>query len=132
MNTIVLKGKNDINGESLTRLIIVSRYSIIKKDQLKLTGTLIAVVFVVLLSEISSIVTYDKVTEFLIGKHYPDYMKKTYKLQVLISNLILILAHFCNFFLYCALNKKYLKVLKLRFSFLSRSIRFEVNNHNFK
>nr|QVK45816.1 G protein-coupled receptor [Proales similis] len=88
-----------------------------KRDQLRLTRTLIAVVCLVLLSEISSIVTYDKVTYFLIGQHRPSYMKNGYKFQVFLSNLIVLFVHSVNFFLYCVFNTKYLNILKQKYKF---------------
>lgn len=117
--------RNISNRESRS-ILKVCRSSRRKRDQLKLTRTLIAVVFFVILSEISSIVTYDKIAEFLIGRHIENYMKKIYPLQVFISNLIVLCVHFFNFFLYCAFNKKYVEVLKSKFalnkcSFLTRN-----------
>jgi hypothetical protein len=91
-----------------------------KRSEIKLTRTLISVVFLVLLSEISSIVTYDKITEFLVGNYAPDYMKSGYKLQVFISNLIVLMIHSVNFFLYCAFNGKYLKIFKRKLQFCFR------------
>jgi hypothetical protein len=88
-----------------------------KKSEMKLTRTLISVVFLVLLSEISSIVTYDKITEFLVGEYYPNYMKSGYNLQVFISNLIVLMIHSVNFFLYCAFNRKYLSIFKQKYQF---------------
>ena len=86
-----------------------------KKSEIKLTRTLISVVFLVFLSEISSIVTYDKITEFLVGKYDASYMRNGYKLQVFISNLIVFLIHSINFFFYCAFNAIYLNIFKQRF-----------------
>ena len=98
--------------------IMYSKIEKRKRDQYKLTRTLIFVVFLVLLSEISSISTYDRITEFLVGRRFNDYMNTYYKLQVFISNLIVLVVHSVNFFLYCAFNKKYLTIFKQKYSFL--------------
>lgn len=87
-----------------------------KRDQNKLTRTLTSVVFFVLLSEISSIITYDKITESLIARHFDNYMRTYYVLQVFVSNLIVNIVHSVNFFLYCAFNQKYLSIFRQRYS----------------
>lgn len=91
-----------------------------KRDQYKLTRTLITVVFFVLLSEISSIATYDKIAEMLVARQFKElnYMDTYYKLQVFVSNLIVLIVHSVNFFLYCAFNKKYLIIFKQKYLFL--------------
>lgn len=88
-----------------------------KKDEIKLTRTLIPVVFLVVLSEISSIVTYEKITELLIGNSYPSYMGEPYKLQVFISNLIVLIVHSVDFLFYCAFNEKYFKIFMEKYNF---------------
>lgn len=113
------------NGRKMATLINLKNKTIMdskiekrKRDQYKLTRTLISVVFFVLLSEISSISTYDSITEFLVGRRFKDYMTTYYKLQVFISNLIVLVVHSVNFFLYCAFNRKYLTIFKQKYSFL--------------
>lgn len=104
-----------------TRNNVDSKIEKRKRDQYKLTRTLITVVFFVLLSEISSIATYDKLAEFLVGFIFnsSNYTKGTYyKLQVFISNLIVLVVHSVNFFLYCAFNQKYLMIFKETYSCL--------------
>ena len=95
-----------------------------RRDQLKLTRTLIAVVFITLTSEISSIITYDKITEFLIRKFTniqpSSYMNTLYILQVFISNLITLMLHSTNFFLYCAFNQRYRNTFRQTFRFFFR------------
>jgi hypothetical protein len=79
------------------------------REQVKLTRTLIAVTCFELLSELSSIITYDKIANFLMGR---NYMKNGYHIQKLISMTIVVTSHSVNFFLYCAFNTRYLGVLK--------------------
>jgi hypothetical protein len=93
-----------------------------KRDQLKLTRTLIAIVFVALLSEISSIISYDTFSRFLFGD---KYMETLYKLQVFISNIITLIAHSVNFFFYCAFNEKYLNTFRQRYSLCWNFITFK-------
>ena len=106
------------------------------RDQVKLTRTLIAVICFALVSEIVSIITYDRITEFLIGRYYENYMLSGYKMQRLISNTIVCISHSVNFFLYCAFNTRYLDVLKFTYSFLLRrlhptaSVRWSINNNS--
>jgi hypothetical protein len=87
-----------------------------KQDELKLTRSLILLIFLALISEISSIITYDRITEFLIGRHIAYYMETAYKLQVLISNMIILTLHSMNFFVFCAFNKKYNVALRQQYS----------------
>ena len=102
-----------------------------KRDELKLTRTLISLIFLALLSEISSIITYDKITEFLIGKHFKNYMDTTFKLQVFVSNMIIL--HSLNFFLFCAFNKKYNFSLRQQYSryFNKLCCKFKIEDHLF-
>jgi hypothetical protein len=104
-----------------------------KRDEIKLTRTLISLIFLALVSEISSIITYDKITEFLIGKYYKNYMETTYKLQVFISNMIILSLHSFNFFLFCAFNKKYNSSLRQQYSrYLNKCLcKFKIEDHQF-
>lgn len=104
-----------------------------KRDEIKLTRTLISLIFLALLSEISSIITYDKITEFLIAKHFKNYMETTYKLQVFVSNMIILTLHSFNFFLFCAFNKKYNSSLRQQYSrYLSKCLcKFKLEDHQF-
>ncbi|CAF0758873.1 unnamed protein product [Brachionus calyciflorus] len=99
------------------KMSIKLKLSMRKRKEMKLTRTLIVVVFFLLFSEISSIITYDKVMELLVECYFPNYMKTYYKLQVFISNLIVLIVHSVNFFLYCFFNEKYFAILKLKFRF---------------
>ena len=106
-----------------------------KQDELKLTRSLILLIFLALISEISSIITYDRITEFLIGRHIANYMETAYKLQVLISNMIILTLHSMNFFVFCAFNKKYNVALRQQYSryltkFLCNKFQREDNQFN--
>lgn len=115
-STTVLNLKSNGGNRSVYDSKIEKR----KRDQYKLTRTLITVVFFVLLSEISSIATYDTIAEYLVARRFQniDYMNTYYKLQVFVSNLIVLVVHSVNFFLYCAFNKKYLIIFKQKYLFL--------------
>lgn len=107
-------------GLSVNRVIVkkmsIANYSSVRRrKEAKLTRTLISVVFLLLFSEISSIITYDKITEFLVQSYYPNYMKTYHKLQVFISNIIVLIVHSVNFFLYCFFNEKYFNIFKQKF-----------------
>ena len=82
------------------------------REQVKLTRTLIAVTCFELISEISSIITYDRIADFLLGRLSNSYMKNGYLIQKLISMTIVVTSHSVNFFLYCAFNARYLDILK--------------------
>lgn len=96
-----------------------------EKDQMKLTRTLIAVIIVALFSEIMSIITYDKITKFLIGQKNSHYMNNGYQIQRLISNTVVLIAHSINFFLYCAFNKRYLIILHETYSLCMTKLRLK-------
>ena len=68
-----------------------------KVNEFKLTRQIVGLVTLVVMSEICSILTYEKITEYLIGSHFPGYMNNTYKLQVVISNSIVLIVHSVNF-----------------------------------
>ena len=87
-----------------------------KNDELKLTRQLIGLVTLVVLSEICSIITYEKITEHLIGARFPGYMNSPYKLQVVISNNVVLIVHSVNFFLLCVFNAKYFKIFKEKYN----------------
>lgn len=104
-----------VNRINVKKLSFIHYSSVRKRKEVKLTRTLISVVFLLLFSEISSIITYDKVTEFLVKGYFPGYMKAYHKLQVFVSNLIVLIVHSVNFFLYCFFNEKYYNIFKQKF-----------------
>jgi len=87
-----------------------------KRDELKLTRQLVVLVSLVALSEVFSLITYDKITEYLIGSHFPGYMNSGYRLQVTIAHSINLIVHSFNFFVLCAFNTRYFNIFKQRYS----------------
>ncbi|RMZ98662.1 FMRFamide receptor-like [Brachionus plicatilis] len=71
-----------VSRTNVKKLSFINYSSVRRRKEIKLTRTLISVVFLLLFSEISSIITYDKFTEFLVKSYYPDYMKTYHKLQL--------------------------------------------------
>ena len=105
---------------------IIKRY----REQVKLSRALIAVIFIALVSEICSIITYDKITLVLIGQYFESYMKNGYEIQRLISNIIIMISHSVNFLLFCAFNSIYTRVLKFTYSFFFKKF-VRKENRNF-
>ena len=91
-----------------------------KKDEIKLTRQLVVLVTLVVLSEIFSIVTYEKITEFLVGRHFLNYMNTEYKLQVAIANSINLIVNSANFLVLCAFNTRYFNIFKEKYSCIFR------------
>ena len=86
-----------------------------KINEIKLTRQLVALVTLVLMSEICSIVTYERITAYIVGNCIAGYMSGPYKLQVAISNNVVLVVHSVNFFILCAFNAKYLKIFKEKY-----------------
>jgi len=93
-----------------------------KQEEIKLTRQLVGLVTLVVMSEICSIITYEKITEYLIGNRFPGYMGSPYKLQVVISNSVILIVHSVNFLLLCAFNSKYFKIFKENYLFMLRRL----------
>lgn len=84
-------------------------------NEFKLTRQIAGLVTLVVMSEICSILTYEKITEFLIGNQFPSYMNKFYKLQVVISNSVVLVVHSINFLILSAFNTRYSRILKEKY-----------------
>jgi uncharacterized membrane protein len=93
-----------------------------KREEIKLTWQLVGLVTLVVMSEICSIITYEKITEYLIGNRFVGYMESPYKLQVVISNSVILIVHSVNFLLLCAFNSKYFKIFKENYLFMLRRL----------
>ena len=89
-----------------------------KQDEIKLTRQLVGLITLVVMSEICSIITYEKITAYLFGSFFPGYMESPYKLQVVISNNVILCVHSVNFLLLCAFNSRYFKIFKENYSFV--------------
>ena len=90
------------------------------RDEHRLTKTLVAIVIVFLICNTFSIVSYPGLVRRLTEKNYPNYMHVGFRIQRLITNIMLLLNYSINFFFYCAFNEKFLETLKMTF----RSRRF--------
>jgi hypothetical protein len=85
------------------------------RDEHRLTKTLVAVVLIFLICNTFTIITYPPLVQKLTSKKYPAYIYTGFRIQKLITNIMLLLNYSINFFLYCAFNQKFLDTLKLTF-----------------
>ncbi|CAF0889495.1 unnamed protein product [Adineta ricciae] len=85
------------------------------RDEHRLTKTLVAVVVVFLICNTFTIVSYPNLVRAVTEKHYPKYLFVGFRIQKLITNIMLLLNYSINFFFYCAFNQKFLDTLKLTF-----------------
>lgn len=85
------------------------------RDEHRLTKTLVAIVVVFLVCNTFTIVSYPGLVKRLTEKRYPNYRQNGFRVQKLITNIMLLLNYSINFFFYCAFNQKFLDTLKLTF-----------------
>ncbi|CAF1212274.1 unnamed protein product [Adineta steineri] len=85
------------------------------RDEHRLTKTLVAVVVVFLICNTFTIVSYPNFVRTITEKTYPNYIFVGFRIQKLITNIMLLLNYSINFFFYCAFNQKFLDTLKLTF-----------------
>jgi hypothetical protein len=85
------------------------------RDEHRLTKTLVAVIVVFLVCNTFTIVSYPHFVKRLTQKRYPNYYTTGFRIQKLITNIMLLLNYSINFFFYCAFNQKFLDTLKLTF-----------------
>ena len=87
------------------------------RDEHRLTKTLVAVVIVFLICNTFTIVSYPDFVQFITSTRYPDYLSVGFRIQILITNIMLLLNYSINFFFYCAFNQKFLDTLKQTFRY---------------
>ncbi|CAF3378123.1 unnamed protein product [Rotaria socialis] len=85
------------------------------RDEQRLTKTLVAVVITFLICNTFTIVSYPGLVRFITQKKYPNYFNAGFRIQKLITNIMLLLNYSINFFFYCAFNQKFLDTLKKTF-----------------
>ena len=85
------------------------------RDEHRLTKTLVAVVIVFLVCNTFTIVSYPGLVRLITQKRYPNYFQEGFRIQRLITNIMLLLNYSINFFFYCAFNQKFLDTLKITF-----------------
>ena len=85
------------------------------RDEHRLTKTLVAIVVVFLICNTFTIVSYPGLMKKLTEKKYPHYRQNGFRVQKLITNIMLLLNYSINFFFYCAFNQKFLDTLKWTF-----------------
>ncbi|CAF0816336.1 unnamed protein product [Didymodactylos carnosus] len=85
------------------------------RDEQRLTKTLASIVLVFLICNTFTIISYPNLVIKLTEKKYPFYYTVGFRIQKLITNIMLMLNYSINFFFYCAFNQKFLKTLKLTF-----------------
>ncbi|CAF0936338.1 unnamed protein product [Rotaria sordida] len=85
------------------------------RDEHRLTKTLVAIVLVFLVCNTFTIVSYPNFIKQITIKKYPNYINSGFRIQKLITNIMLLLNYSINFFFYCAFNQKFLDTLKTTF-----------------
>lgn len=101
------------------------------RDEHRLTKTLVSIVLVFLVCNTFTIISYPEFVVRVTRKRYPNYMHTGFRVQKLITNLMLLLNYSINFFFYCAFNQKFLDTLKTTFSHKIYSyIRDKVRSRN--
>jgi len=85
------------------------------RDEHRLTKTLVAVVIVFLICNTFTIISYPSLVQFVTKRKYPNYINLGFRIQKLITNIMLLLNYSINFFFYCAFNQKFLDTLKTTF-----------------
>ena len=87
------------------------------RDEHRLTKTLVSIVIIFLICNTFTIVSYPGFVRFITQSRYPTYIHVGFRIQRLITNIMLLLNYSINFFFYCAFNKKFLETLKMTFRF---------------
>jgi hypothetical protein len=87
------------------------------REEQRLTKTLVAIVIVFLICNTFTIISYPNLVRFVTEKSYPNYINVGFRLQKLITNIMLLLNYSINFFFYCAFNEKFLFTLKKTFRY---------------
>lgn len=85
------------------------------RDEHRLTKTLVSIVIIFLICNTFTIVSYPGFVRFITERRYPTYIHVGFRIQRLITNIMLLLNYSINFFFYCAFNKKFLETLKMTF-----------------
>jgi len=85
------------------------------RDEHRLTKTLVAVVVIFLVCNTFTIISYPDLVKQITKQRYPNYMATGFRVQKLITNIMLLLNYSINFFFYCAFNQKFLDTLKSTF-----------------
>lgn len=85
------------------------------REEHRLTKTLVAVVVVFLVCNTFTIISYPTLVQKLTSKRYPVYIHRGFRIQKLVTNIMLLLNYSINFFFYCAFNQKFMDTLKMTF-----------------
>lgn len=85
------------------------------REEHRLTKTLVAVVVVFLVCNTFTIISYPALVQKLTSKRYPEYSHRGFRIQKLVTNVMLLLNYSINFFFYCAFNQKFMDTLKMTF-----------------
>ena len=99
-----------------------------KNDEIKLTRQLALLITLFFFSEIWSIITYETITHYMIGRHFLNYMNTEYKLQVAIADSVNLIMHSSNFLVLCAFNTRYFNIFKEKYSFLFNIVIYKRQN----
>ena len=99
------------------------------RDEHRLTKTLVAVVIVFLVCNTFTIVSFPALVRLVTQKRYPNYFQGGFRIQRLITNIMLLLNYSINFFFYCAFNQKFLDTLKSTFRYENIFCRTLTSSH---
>jgi hypothetical protein len=100
------------------------------REEHRLTKTLVAVILVFLVCNTFTIISYPHLVIYLTKKRYPNYYHTGFRIQKLITNIMLLLNYSVNFFFYCAFNQKFLDTLKSTFHNRLCSSYFSENSYH--
>ena len=85
------------------------------REEHRLTKTLVAVVVVFLVCNTFTIISYPNFVRKITEKRHPKYYHRGFRIQTLVTNIMLLLNYSINFFFYCAFNHKFMDTLKMTF-----------------
>ena len=104
-----------------TNVSLTSKINLMKRkrlrDEHRLTKTLVAIVIIFLVCNTFTIISYPGLVRLITEERYPNYFDRGFRIQKLITNIMLLLNYSINFFFYCVFNQKFLETLKKTFRY---------------
>ena len=113
INELAARQHNHTTSSSIPMIHSLKKQRL--RDEHRLTKTLVAIVLVFLICNTFTIISYPVFIKQITSKRYPNYMFAGFRIQKLITNIMLLLNYSVNFFFYCAFNRKFLDTLKTIF-----------------
>ena len=125
LNILLIRGIREKNNR---RVALGARSNTHQKDEVRLTRTLISIVFIFIMGEIPSALSSRAIVVGLSGD--PCIVNtKAFKITSLVSTLLNVLALSLNFVVYCVLNRRFWAVFKEQLCPCSRCGWRANNNH---